>query len=204
MLTDRLGRKRYEHKYINGKPNEEIDLEDLRQGLEQGSFADSKHKSYLALLYWLGCRRGEPLRYLVNHQVKYEGVKKEDITLENNSLAISIPAFKGGKRADKVHLPLDLYGVDLIRKDWEATKSGRLIWKFTPSTGYNIIKRVWPNKSPHWLRHNRVTKIRRNIDGKTFSLDDAKSFTGIRSDRTMQNYGMTTVEGADRVSKALA
>jgi hypothetical protein len=190
-------------RYKNGKPNAEIDLDDLRRGIEQGHFTNERHKSYLVLLYWLGCRRGEPLCYVVNHQVKYPGVRREDIELEADSLALKIPAFKNGKRAEKVHLPLELYGVGLIREAWEKTGKGKLIWNFSPPTGYNIIKRIWPNKSPHWLRHNRVTKIRRNIDGKTFSLDDAKSFTGIRSDRTMQNYGMTTVEGADRVSKAL-
>lgn len=203
VLRDKLGRVRYEHKYQHGLPNEETKVDDLKQAIEHGSFKDKKHKSYLVLLYWLGCRRGEPLRYIVNGKVKYEGVKKEDVKLKGNSLFMKIPAFKGGIRGGSIELPLSFYGIELIRERWEKTKPGRLLWNFTPFTGWRIIKRVWPEKSPHWLRHNRITKIRKKIDGETLSLDDAKSFTGIKSDRTMQNYGMRTQDGIHRVSQTL-
>lgn len=180
-------------KYKHGKPNQEINVEDLQQAIEKGHFTDPlRHKSYLAILYWIGCRRAEPFE-----------VKKEDVKQEGESLFINIPAFKGGKRGGLIELALSLYGVNLIKDTWEKTKPNKPLWNFSSKTGYRIIKRIWPTRTPHWLRHNRITKIRKKIDGKTFSLDDAKSFTGIKSDRTMQTYGMKTQEGIHRVAQVL-
>jgi len=74
---------------------------------------------------------------------------------------------------------------------------------FSDKTGYRIIKKLFPGKTPHWLRQNRITKLRKKIDRKGVSLDDVKSFTGIKSDSTLQRYDMKTKEVIHRVAQVL-
>ena len=54
-------------KYKHGKPDEEISLADLEEKLSKCNFS-TREKAYVILLYWLGCRRSEPMV-----------IKKEDI-----------------------------------------------------------------------------------------------------------------------------
>jgi integrase len=181
-------------KYKHGKPNQETEPEELKEALEKGYFASPlMHKSYLAALYWIGARRTEPLE-----------VKKEDVTLEADRLAIVIPAKKHGQRGGAVKLPLSWLGVELIKERWEKTRPGKKLWPFKTSTAYLIIKRIWPEKSPHWLRHNRITKLRRLRDEKKLGLDHIKSWTGIKSDRTIEGYGMKTQEKINEVADAMS
>jgi integrase len=71
-------------RYKYGKPSEEIELEELREALGR-SFLSLRYKAYVILLYWVGCRRSEPLF-----------IRREDVEEENGSLYIDIPALKGG------------------------------------------------------------------------------------------------------------
>lgn len=181
-------------RYKYGKPNQETEVAELKEALEKGWFASPlMHKSYLAALYWIGARRTEPLEVL-----------KEDITLEGDRLAIVIPAKKHGERGGAVMLPLSWVGVELIKERWEKTRPGKKLWPFKTSTAYLIIKRIWPEKSPHWLRHNRVTKLRRLRDEKKIGTDNIKSWTGIKSDRTIEGYGMKTQEKINEVADAMS
>lgn len=208
LCHDKLGRPYHEHKYCNGRPNRELTLAEFTNVISKSKI-EKRYKAYVVMLYWIGCRRGEPLRYIVKKDgkktVKYEGLKKEDIKLENDSLIISnLPAFKHGERGGAIGLPLSFYGVNLIREQWESKiKPNSLLFDFCDKTGYLKVKKLFPKMSPHWFRHNRVTQLRKQIDGENVSIDDVKSFTGIKSDRTIQNYGMKTQEGVDRVVKVL-
>jgi integrase len=175
-----------------GKPNRAITVEDLHAGLKKLEHEPLAYRAYLALVYWVGCRRGEPLRLLAS-----------DVYAEGFNLFIKhLPAFKRGHRAEVIELPLNLEGVDLIMLLAGEAKGNYPLFNFSSMTGYRIIVKAL-GVYPHWLRYDRITKIRRTIDGKKVSIDDAKSFTGIRSDRTMQGYGMTTDEAARRVSAVL-
>ena len=178
-------------KYKHGKPNEEIDLRDLRKALRK-SMMNLIYKAYVILLYWIGCRRSEPLE-----------VTQQDIEEKNGSLFVTIPAFKGGERGGPVELPLSLYGVEAIRTVWKDTPRGLPIFRFCDKTGYRIIKRLFPKKSPHWLRHNRLTKLRQKRDRGEITTDDIKSFTGIKTDATIERYGMKTKSGIHKVAQAL-
>ncbi len=178
-------------KYKHGKPNEEINLETFKRKLERSKLR-LRYKAYAVLLYWIGCRRSEPLQIL-----------KEHVTEKDGALFIEIPALKGGERGGPVELSSSLYGVDFVEKVWKKTRKKRKLFPFCSMTGYRVIKSLFPKKTPHWLRHNRVTKLRRKIDGDLLTLDDVKSFTGIKSDSTIQHYGMKTTKGIHRVSKAL-
>jgi len=174
-----------------GKPDREINPFQFQKLLDHCALK-LEYKAYIALTYWVGCRRTEPL-----------ALKKEDITvLENDLLIRNLPAFKHGHRAEVLTLSMELSGIPLIAELATITRKGRKLFPFSGATAYRVVVSAM-GVYPHWLRYNRVTGIRRAIDGKNLSLDDAKSFTGIRSDRTMQGYGMTSNEGAARVSKIL-
>jgi integrase len=189
---------------IADKPNQEIEVEDFKTKLE-ASHLSLQYKAYAILVYWTGCRRSELLDFDEEKYKPKKPLRKESIKEADGSLLITnLVAKKKGWRTETIGLPLSLYGMDIVKEAWQKTKPKKLIFPFCDKTGYRIIKQLYPDKYPHWFRYNRATKIRRLIDGKTFSLDDAKAFTGIKSDRTMQTYGMTTNEGAKRVGDALA
>jgi hypothetical protein len=175
-----------------GKPDRAITIDDLRAGLKKLEHEPLAYRAYLALVYWVGCRRTEPLSLL--------GI---DVISDLASVYIShLPAKKHGHRTETIELPLDKEGVSLIAELAKKTRASKHLFPFSSMTTYRIIIRAL-GVYPHWLRYDRITKIRRTIDGKRVSIDDAKSFTGIRSDRTMQGYGMTTDEAARRVSAVL-
>ena len=116
---------------------------------------------------------------------------------------IDIPALKGGERGGAVELPLSLFGVSLIREIWQFTPKGTRLFRFSDKTGYRKVKKLFPKKSPHWLRHNRLTKLRKKRDRGEISTDDIKAFTGIRSDKTIEHYGMKTPQGIHKVAQVL-
>lgn len=195
----RLNRAIEMGKYKHGKPDAELTTEEIKVQIESKR-PKLRHRAYVWLLYWIGCRRHEPLV-----------IYKKDIEEKEGSLFITITVnpeipFSRGKHGlagGAVELPLQLEGVEDIRQAWIKTRNGKRVFPFTGKTGYRIIKRLFPHKSPHWLRHNRITKLRKQIDGENVTLDDVKSFTGIRRDSTIQHYGMKTKAGIKRVSKVL-
>ena len=130
-------------------------------------------------------------------------IKKEDVTLEGCSLFLRVPAKKHGERGGLIELPLSWIGVEIIKKCWEQTRPGRKLWPFKTSTAYKIIKRIWPARSPHWLRHNVVTKLRKLRDEKKIDTDAIKSWTGIKADRTIESYGMKTQQKIHSVAEVM-
>lgn len=190
-------------KYKHGKPDEEISQTDFAQRLNDSNLSLRK-KAYLTLLYWLGCRRTEPLV-----------IRKEDIEEHEESLFISIHyrkdekgeliLFSRGKRGQAggaSELSLSLFGLDLVKQVWQHTKKGRPLFPFSDDTGYRAVLALYPEKTPHWFRYNRVTKLRKKL-GNELTIDEIKSFTGIRRDTTIQNYGMKTKAGIHKVSQHL-
>jgi len=190
-------------KYKHGKPNEEITLAEL-QGKLKGKRLSVRRKAYVILLYWLGCRRSEPLV-----------LRKEDIEQHGESLFISIHyrmkdgepiKFSRGKKGQcggPVELNLKLWGADKIKEVWQKTRRKRKIFPFSSKTAYRIIKNLWPKRSPHWLRYQRVTKLRRKRDLNLLSIDEIKSFTGIRRDSTIEGYGLKTKADIHKVAQQL-
>lgn len=191
-------------KYKFGKPDEEISLQQFAHALLHSKLEKLK-KAYLILLYWLGCRRSEPLV-----------IKKEDVEEKEGNLYVSIHyrkeretgetiPFSRGKRGQAggaAELSLSLFGLDLVKEVWQKTKKGRRLFPFSDDTGYRAVKQLFPNKTPHWFRYNRVTKLRKKL-GNELTIDEIKSYTGIRRDTTIQNYGMKTKAGIHKVSQHL-
>ena len=200
------------------EPDAIIDLQMFRKGLEEGPYWPHPlmHKSYITVLFYVGCRRSEPLPpvvrrrkhpYVRKHPRKKPkvepGVKKEDVQIKGEILLIHVPALKGGERNKPNKLPLRWPFINLIKERWEKTKNYRYLWPFTPETAYNIVTKNWPRISPHWFRHNRITLLRRLRDQRKVTTDDIRSWTGIQSDKTLSTYGMRTEEGIDNVAKAI-
>jgi integrase len=180
-------------KYKHGKPNKEITLEEFQEALDSKKFVEPLiHRSYLAVLFWIGARRSEPLNMV-----------KEDIREEESSLFLKIRALKHGERGGEVELPLSWLGVDLIKERWLKTRPGRKLWSFTYQTAYRLVKRIWPTRTPHWLRWKTITVLRRLRDQGKVSTDDIKSWTGIKSDRTIEGYGIKSQAGIHKVSQVL-
>jgi len=191
-------------KYKFGKPDQEINLEEFKQKLEQSKLPKLQ-KAYLVILYWLGCRRSEPLAIL-----------KEDIEEKDNRLFISIHFRKDKQTGDRIlfsrgkrgqaggatELPLTYFGVDIVKEAWLRTKKGRKVFPFSDDTGYRAVKKLWKERTPHWLRYNRVTKLRKRL-GTDITIDGIKSFTGIKRDTTIQNYGLKTKADIHKIADIL-
>ena len=123
--------------------------------------------------------------------------------MESNSLWITIPALKHGKRGGELEIPMDLPGVIFVWELWHKIRKGKRVFRFGTSTAWRIVKRIDNKLTPHWFRHNRITQFRKLRDQGKLSTDEMKSWTGIKSDKTFENYGMQTQEGIHRVSKIL-
>lgn len=190
-------------KYNFGKPDSEIDLSMFQAALEKSKLS-LRQRAYLIVLYWLGCRRSEPLVIL-----------KEDIEERDSSLFISIhyrkddkgerilfSRAKRGQAGGPTELPLTNYGINLIKEAWQKTKSHKKVFPFSDKTGYRAVQKVFPHKTPHWFRYNRVTKLRKRL-GQDITIDGIKSFTGIRRDTTIQNYGLKTKADIHKIAGIL-
>lgn len=190
--------------YKDGKPNKETDLEDLKKRLSKSKLSLRK-KAYIILLYWLGCRMSEPLV-----------LKKENINEKDGFLYVAIhyrihpktrdpiPFSRGkhGQAGGPIELNLNLWGLDLVKTIWLNTKRKRLVFPFSDTTAWRAFKQVWKHRTPHWLRYNRVTKLRKRLL-KDLTMDDIKSYTGIRRDSTIEGYGLKTDASIHRVSDKL-
>lgn len=199
MKTAVLGKCRTTGKYKHGKPDAELSVDEVQAAIEKHR-PRLRYRAYVWLLYWIGLRRSEPMFIVKEHVEEKEGSLFITITVDPE---IPYSRLKHGIAGGKIELPLKLEGVQEIKELWQKTRKGRRLFNFTDKTGYNVIKQLFPHKSPHWFRHNRITQIRKKIDGKKITLDDVKAFTGLRSDKTVAHYGMKTQEGIHRVSENL-
>lgn len=191
FLRDSLGRKRYPHKYEFGKPDEPITKEQLEEALKNGHFVHPlSHKSYLVITALIGARKTEPLE-----------IFKEDIHQEGPSLFVKIPAKKHGARGGEIELPLSWLGMAFVVQQWQRTRARRKVWRFSPATAWRIIKRIWPQKSPHHLRWTVVTELRALKDARQITIDEIKSWTGIKRDSTIEGYGLKTQAGIHKISE---
>jgi len=191
ILRDSLGRRRYPHKYQYGKPDEPITKADLEGALEKGKFANPlAHKSYLVITALIGSRKTEALE-----------IRKEDIHQEGSSIYVKIPAKKHGARGGEIELPLSWLGMDLVLSQWMKTRKEKKVWRFSPSTAWRIIKRVFPTKSPHHLRWTVITELRALKDERKITTDEIKSWTGIKRDSTIEGYGLKTQAGIHKISE---
>jgi len=206
-------------KYKFGKPDQEIELEDFKQKLND-SRLPKRQKAYLVVLYWFGCRRSEPLviqkedieqkedRLFITISYRYADPQLEEERVKAHKQSdVKIPRIpysreKHGQAGGPTELPLSYFGVDLIREVWLQTNKARKVFPFSDKTGYRAFKKLYPTKTPHWARYTRVTRLRKKL-GSELSIDAVKSFTGIRRDSTIENYGLKTKADIHKIADML-
>jgi len=191
-------------KYQHGKPDEEWELKELEKSLAKKKLSYT-YKAYVYLLYWIGCRRSEPLVILKEDVEEIDGHLFVSIHFRKDASGKRIPFSRGkrGQAGGPVKLDLSKRGVPLIKQVWENTRKGQRLFPFCDKTGYRIIKKLNFKRTPHWLRYNRLTKLRKKREAGDISIDDIKSFTGIRRDSTIEGYGMKTKVGIHKVAQVL-
>ena len=129
-----------------------------------GKAITDQEKAFLNVLFFAGCRISEALALSAN-----------DITCTSELVYISFFRLKGSTQTDPIPIPK----VDAIR--WICSQSGEL-FSFSRTTGYRIVKRVFPILYPHFFRANSITK-----DGEKFGLATIKSKYGICA-RSVDHY----------------
>lgn len=178
-------------RYKHGRPDSKIELKDLMKRTDVVGLSVMK-KAYVALLFWVGCRRSEPLKVL-----------KEEVREDDGALYMTLPAFKGGRRGGDIMLPLHRWGMSEVKKVWELTKSKKRLFPFCSKTGYRVVKKLFPKKTPHWLRHTLITTLREKRDQGLITTDQIKAYTGITQDSTIERYGLKTHAGVEKVASVL-
>lgn len=208
----------YPHRYKYGKIDKPIDLsiflklQDRVPLVERSSYPVEFIQALLALFYWTGLRKTEVLgRKQIKYRVKagiktgkpHPGLLKEDMRLEDDALfvfSVEEKVLKHGKREAPLVLPLSLPYVDSIVEQWRNTKPKQRVFPISYITFWRVCKRIDPKFTPHFFRHNRVTKFSAN---PKLSLADICAWTGL-SPQTVSTYMMRAGRFTKRTGDIMA
>lgn len=185
-------------KYKHGKQEHIMDFEEVKQKVLDAKLPRND-EAFFWLLYWCGTRKSEA----------YERVA-EDFEVTDTYLIVDFgQRKKGSAKVDPLEIPLNYYGVDKIveaiekanqrkkriknfyvyvdKKRTAIRKKGRWIFPHVQSTkAWEIVRKVLgEGYYPHFLRLNRLSIIGSD---PTASLTRLKSFSGIKSVRSMEYY----------------
>jgi len=183
-------------KYKHGKQTDTIDFETFRNRMEKGICYDPlRDKSFIALLYWVGCRKSEAYERL-----------REDFEITEDTLSVEFhQRKKDGLKTPPIELPRDLPYVNLIAKQVENTSLEKRVWNIGSTTAWSIAKNILGDKYyPHFLRLNRITRM---FDDPTTTIPEAKSWTGIKTAKALDHYigysKRRLQKGVDRLRKEI-
>lgn len=163
--------------YKHGKQTDTIDFEMFMDRMKRAKCYDPlRDKSFVALLYWVGCRKSEA----------YERVR-EDFVIDEDKLTINFhQRKKDGLETSPIELPFDLPYTKLIAKQIERTSPKQRVWNIGSTTAWTIVKNILGEKYyPHYLRLNRITRM---FDDPTTTIPEAKSWTGIKTTKALDHY----------------
>ena len=99
-----------------------------------------KHRAFLTVLFFSGCRVSEALALTSN-----------DVHCMKDTIFIQFKRLKGSKQTDPTEIPK----ADALL--WLCQNEGKF-FKFSRVTAWRIVKRVFPQLYPHYFRMNRITK----------------------------------------------
>ena len=124
-----------------------MDYEEFKEAIQNyrdpktGKPLSSTRKAFLAVLFFSACRISEAL-----------ALNSNDIHCTPDTIYFSFFRLKGSKQTDPLPLP---------RTDTLLLICGQegKLFDFSRSTGYRIVKRVFPILYPHYFRMNRFTKV---------------------------------------------
>lgn len=146
-------------------------------GVTNGHFTKEYHRGFLVFLFYSACRVSEAL-----------WMKHDDFTMSDSWLYCHITRLKNSKDVPEIALPIEAYHMNELIKCIRFGESGK-VWDFCRSTAFNIIKRVWPNYYPHYLRLSRIT----NLLGE-YPISDVLSFTGLHPKNLAPYSGIVSVK----------
>lgn len=162
-------------KYKHGKQKSEMEKETFYDIMEHGNFVKPQtHRAFLALLYYVGCRKAEALE-----------LTKENFKITDIFLYVDIPAKKHGIERSPFKLNRKLPYVDVILERAERTRKGKRVFPFNSVTAWLIIKRVAPKKYPHYFRLNRTVKF---LNNPNVTLNEIRQWMAWKSIDTVNNY----------------
>lgn len=131
--------------------------------------------------------KDQPNPYITRTSPERPGIRKEDVELdeERNVLLVSALALKHGKREAPLELSLDLPYVDLIKQQWERTRSREKIWDLRREYAWEILKEFDPRLYTHYFRFNRTMEF---VKDRRISPAHLLSWFGWRRLQTAYHY----------------
>lgn len=135
------------------KITRQMTYEEFEQGIQD---LKQDRQAFLNLLFFSGCRISEALALTAN-----------DISCTNETVFVQFFRLKGSTQTDPLPLPRNTY------LNWLCYQTGDL-FSWCRTTGYNIVKRAFPELYPHYFRMNRFTDI-----AEKFPLATVVSFSGL-------------------------
>lgn len=146
-----------------GKIQEPITDEQFQKGMRDGRFCHSKHKGFVALLYYSAVRKKEALR-----------ARREQFHLSGSQIIFDVgKRLKHGIITPPLNIPLSAEYAKEIWGSVEETERGKRVWPYCDKTGYNIVSRVF--KYPHLFRLSRIT----NFFLEGWTIAQVHSWTGL-------------------------
>ena len=102
-------------------------------------------RAFLSILFFAGCRVSEALALTPN-----------DIVCSGDTIFIQFFRLKGSKQTDPQEVPK----ADALNWLCQHTvmSPDQRIFSFCRKTGYNTVKKVFPDLYPHYFRMNRITR----------------------------------------------
>lgn len=185
-------------KYKHGKKEEILPFNTVKQKVINADLR-LRDEAFFWLLYYCGIRKSEA----------YERVASDFKITEAHLIVDFHQRKKRGAEVPPLELPLKWYGIDKIVKSVQLALSNRLKqkavyvyenrkrvrilkterWVFPriqSTKAWEIVKNVLgEDYYPHFLRLNRLTEIAQD---PTTSLTRLRSFSGIRSTRSLDSY----------------
>lgn len=151
-----------------------LDYADFKAAIQELPIS---RQAFLSILFFAGCRISEAL-----------ALTSDDVNCTRDTIYIQFFRLKGSKQTDPIPLP---------RSDallWICEQKGKL-FAFCRKTGYNTVKKVFPNLYPHYFRMNRIVQISDKFGDAT-----VYSYVGITANSIDHYRGKVDIK---RVGKAL-
>jgi integrase len=158
----------------NKKITSLMDYEEFKEGIQD---LDIDRQAFLSILFFAGCRISEAL-----------ALDSDNVYCTRDTIFVEFFRLKGSKQTDPIPLPRT---APLV---WMCEQEGAL-FPFHRTTGYRIVKQVWPDKYPHYFRMNRFTKT-----AEEYGLATMISFSGLAPTSVSHYIAKVDIK---RVGKAL-
>jgi len=108
-------------------------------------------QAFLSILFFCGCRVSEAL-----------ALTADKFACRKDIIYIQFFRLKGSKQTDPQEVPR----VDALC--WLCESYGK-VFPFSYRTAYRLVKKVFPDRYPHYFRLNRITKILERFGAVTVS-----------------------------------